>query len=100
MSAKVNINNHEIKGPKKYPKSKTVEFSVFLAYDQLSKHQDWKIRAVTGFLDCVIDVLRILEIDTNRIQTESADILKMVFGMKDLVSRESTKGKRGQGAKS
>jgi len=85
MSAKRSLQQHEIKGPQRYPKSKTVEYSIFLAYDVITVETDWRRMVITEFLDCLISILKKSRFETRILEQDKHKIIESVLVMPGII---------------
>ena len=78
MSAKRRIESTELRGPSRYPKAKSIEYSIFLPFDQVIATEEWKDRVLSTLFDEVISVLKKMSFDTRKFEMQRRTIIAAI----------------------
>ena len=79
MSGKSTIAQPEVRGPTVFKKNKSVEYTIFLAFNKQEPHsQDLYRRVLRQVLDKIIGVLQGLQMDVSRLSSDANDIIERI----------------------
>ena len=86
VSAKKELAENEIKGPSVYKKNKDVEFSIFLPYSVIMKHEEPNREALNYLFKGIYEVLEKYEIDVLVLKSEQNQIIDKIMSSPEMFS--------------
>lgn len=88
MSAKRQIPETELRGPSRFPKSKSIEYSIFLPYDIIAASSDWRDAVLNALLDAVLMVLEQWGFNTQKFSERRSHIVASIVGDPQMIDRK------------
>lgn len=79
MSAKLNINDNEIKGPTIFKKDKDIEYSIFLPFDIIMQNSNYHYWALKYLFNGIFSIYEKYSFEFSYLKNNEEDIIKEIL---------------------